>query len=336
MNLLSIETFLTVAQSGSFTGAARRLNKTQSAVSQAIRQLEEELGVVLINRASRQITLTPAGDLLRGKATQLVEDLKAMTAMLREHSQHKISQLRIGMVDSFTTVLVSKLIHSMLSEAQNLALWSDVTPRLGEALLERRVDIIVVNDPFYGEGQLTRHELLREPFVLLLPAEAQWALGKTDLTAMSRIYPMIRFGGVSSAALQIEAQCQRLGIVSLRRVSVDSLDKLVAAVAAGVGWGIGTPMWLMRSPDFKRRIQVLPIPGETLYRHMYMLSRRGEYDDLALRLARRSTVVLRDLLDGELRRLLPALRAQISLPMLAADAVPGQDDLGGSEPNQFA
>ena len=337
MNMHNVETFLAVAESGSFTGAARRLDKTQSAVSQAVRQLEDELGVVLINRSARQITLTPAGDLLRGKATQLVEDMTATAALVREHSLTKMAHLRVGMVDSFTSVLGNALIQRMLNEAQNLTMWSDVTPRLCEALMERRADIIMTNDPFLDQAQISRHALLREPFVLLLPAEAPWAQGKLDLAAMARIYPMIRYGGVSAAATQIESLCHRLGIVSLRRVTVDASSKLVAAVAAGVGWGIGTPMWLMRTPDFKRRIQVLPLPGETCYRHLYLLSRRGEHDELALRLAEISTSLLRDLLDGELRQLLPALHSLMTLPMLAA-AGAGDDlaPLGRPVSNQFA
>jgi DNA-binding transcriptional LysR family regulator len=337
MNMHNIETFLAVADSGSFTAAARRLNKTQSAISQGVRQLEDELGVVLINRTGRQITLTPAGDLLRGKASQLVEDMKAMTSMVRGHSLTKIAQLRIGMVDSFTTVLGAALIHCMLNEAQNVSIWSDVTPRLGEALLGRHADIVMTNDPFLDHGQINRHELLREPFVLLLPAEAAWAQGQPDLAALARIHPMIRYGGVSAAATQIEAQCHRLGIASLRRITVDASSKLVAAVAAGVGWGIGTPMWLMRTPDFKHRVQVLPLPGETCYRHLYQLSRRGEHDELALRLAKISTASLRELVDGELRQLLPTLHSLITLPMLvAADAGNSLESLGRRVSNQFA
>ncbi len=337
MNMRNIETFLSVADSGSFTAAARRLDKTQSAISQGVRQLEDELGVVLINRTGRQITLTPAGDLLRGKANQLVEDMKAMTSMVREHSLTKMAHLRIGMVDSFTTVLGTALIQRMLNEAQNLSMWSDVTPRLGAALLERRADIIIANDPFLDHGQINRHELLREPFVLLLPAEAPWAQDKPDLAALARVYPMIRYGGVSAAATQIEAQCHRLGIALLRRVTVDASSKLIAAVAAGIGWGIGTPMWLMRTPDFKHKVQVLPLPGETCYRHLYLLSRRGEHDELALRLAETSTASLRALVDGELCQLLPSLHSLITLPMVtASDAGDSLEPLGRRVSNQFA
>lgn len=337
MNLHNLEAFLAVAECGSFTSAARRQAKTQSALSQSVRQLEDELGVVLINRTGRQITLTPAGDLLRGKASRVVEDVKSMTSMVREHSLTKVAHLRIGMVDSFTCVLGSALIQRMFSEAQNLTLWSDVTPQLGEALLAGRADIIMANDPFLDHAQLVRHDLLREPFVLLLPASAPWAQGKPDLASIARVYPMIRYGGVSAAATQIEAQCHRLGIMSLRRVTVDASSKLVAAVAAGIGWGISTPTWMMRTPDFMRGVQVLPLPGETQYRHLHLLARRGEQDELALRLAEVSTTQLKALVDGDLRRLMPAMHPLISLPMLAgANLAEGLEPLGRQVSNQFA
>jgi DNA-binding transcriptional LysR family regulator len=141
MNLRNIESFLAVGEAGSFTGAAKRLDKTQSAVSQAVRQLEIELGVTLIDRESRQVTFTPAGELLRSHAAQLVEDMHKMASMVREQSKTRLSQLRIGLVDSFATAVGPALIRSMLSEALNLTLWSEFTPRLGKALLEKSLTI---------------------------------------------------------------------------------------------------------------------------------------------------------------------------------------------------
>ncbi|MBU3738195.1 MAG: LysR family transcriptional regulator [Rhodoferax sp.] len=318
MNLHNIEAFLAVADTGSFTAAARRLEKTQSAISQALRQLEDELGVVLIDRTTRQIALTSAGDLLHGRAARLIDDIKAMTSLLREHTHNKLTHLRVGMVDSFSTALVPEFIRGLQAEAHNLSMWTDVTPRLGEAILERRADIVLVNNAFDDEGQLNSHELMREPFVLLLPAEAVWAQPEPDLKLLARVHPMIRYGGISFTAPQIEAQCQRLGITPLRRVSVDSTDKLVASVAAGIGWSIGTPMWLLRTPEYQRTIKVQPLPGDLFFRRLFLVSRRGELDELALRLARLSSLVLNDLVENELRRILPLVRTHIELPLLSA------------------
>jgi len=72
MDLFQLETFLAVAEERSFSRAAARLHRTQPAVSQVIRKLESDLGELLFERASRDGTLTPAGELLRDYAQRLL------------------------------------------------------------------------------------------------------------------------------------------------------------------------------------------------------------------------------------------------------------------------
>jgi len=317
MNLHNIEAFLAVGESGSFTSAARRLHKTQSAVSQSIRQLEDEVGAVLIDRSVRTFALTPAGELLRSKAANLIDDIRKMTALVREHSKTRVRQLRIGMVDSFGTAVGPALIQCMLEEALNLQLWSDLTPRLGDALLEKRADVVVLNDALEAEPHLTRYELLQEPFVLLLPANMAWDPSAPDLELLARAYPMVRYEAISHLGAQIDSQCRRLHVAPLRRVSVDSTEKLIAAVAAGIGWSIGTPLSLLRAREYSPQIRVVPFPGESFHRRLYMVSRRGEFDELALRLARLAATELEALVSGELRRLLPRIYPHIFVTNVA-------------------
>lgn len=317
MNLHNIEAFLAVGESGSFTSAARRLHKTQSAVSQSIRQLEDEVGAVLIDRSVRTFALTPAGELLRSKAANLIDDIRKMTALVREHGKTRVRQLRIGMVDSFGTAVGPALIQCMLEEALNLQLWSDLTPRLRDALLEKRADVVVLNDALEAEPHLTRYELLQEPFVLLLPANVAWDPSAPDLDLLSRAYPMVRYEAISHLGAQIDSQCRRLHIAPLRRVSVDSTEKLIAAVAAGIGWSIGTPLSLLRAREYSPQIRVVPFPGESFHRRLYMVSRRGEFDELALRLARLAATELEALVSGELRRLLPRIYPHIFVTNVA-------------------
>jgi len=72
MDLFQLETFLAVAEERSFSRAAARLHRTQPAVSQAIAKLEAELGEVLLERSSRDGTLTDAGEVLREYAQKLL------------------------------------------------------------------------------------------------------------------------------------------------------------------------------------------------------------------------------------------------------------------------
>jgi len=314
IDLRSIKVFLAVCESRSFTVAAKRLQKTQSAVSQAVRQLEEDLGVVLVNRTSRSVALTPAGELFRTRAAALLEDATQLTALMREHDRSRLTELRVGMVESFANAVGPLLIRSMLNEAINLSLWSDITPNLEAALSESRYDIVVVNDALDADANLTRFLLLREPYVLLLPRDAHWEGSPDDLVSLARSIPVVRYHPPSFMATRIEARFHRMNVQVSRRVSVDTTDKLLAMVAAGIGWSVSTPLALLRAPGLAGTVRIVPFPGERFDRELFMLSRRGEIDDLTRRLAVTSREVLSTLAAEEIAPLMPALRDDIRVP----------------------
>jgi DNA-binding transcriptional LysR family regulator len=314
IDLRSIEVFLVVSDTGSFTTAAKRLARTQSAISQAIRQLEDQLGVVLINRASRFLSLTPAGELFQRRARQLIEDATALASMVRERGQAKLSELRFGMVDSFAIAVGPELIRSMLGESLNLSLWSDLTPRLRNALVARSVDVVVANDSFDDEKALRCYELLKEPFVLILPKVPAWGSQDLDLAKLAMRHPIIHYHASSFLASQIDGQFRRLNVSVSRRVSVDSTDKLLAMVAAGIGWSSTTVLSLLRSPNHLDAIRVLPFPGEPFHRRLFMLSRRGELDELVKRLAGTARTVLAGPIMADVARLFPDLLNEVSVP----------------------
>src|SRR6201993_3650077 len=86
MELSQLEVFLTVAREGRFSRAAEKLYRTQSAVSQTIRKLEEEIGEPLFDRSSREGVLTDAGNTLREYAEKLLN--------LRNDAQEALVELR--------------------------------------------------------------------------------------------------------------------------------------------------------------------------------------------------------------------------------------------------
>ena len=84
MDLFQLETFLAVAEERSFSRAAVRLHRTQPAVSQVIRKLESDMGEVLFERASRDGTLTAAGELLREYAQKLLALRQEASSAMKE------------------------------------------------------------------------------------------------------------------------------------------------------------------------------------------------------------------------------------------------------------
>lgn len=96
MELNQLETFLAVAEEKSFSRAAARLHRTQPAVSQVIRKLEESVGEVLLDRASRDGSLTAAGELLRDYAQRLLALRREATSALDELKSVERGRLQLA------------------------------------------------------------------------------------------------------------------------------------------------------------------------------------------------------------------------------------------------
>src|ERR1700679_4290014 len=84
MELNQLETFLAVAEERSFSRAAQRLHRTQPAVSQVVRKLESSVGETLFDRAARDGSLTPAGELLREYTLRLLALRREASSAMEE------------------------------------------------------------------------------------------------------------------------------------------------------------------------------------------------------------------------------------------------------------
>jgi DNA-binding transcriptional LysR family regulator len=145
MDLVQLETFLAVAEEGSFSRAARRLRRTQPAISQTIRKLEEEIGEPLLDRGARDGALTDAGALLREYAQRMVNlrgEARAALAELREAAR---GTLAIA-ANEFTSLYLLPVLdeyrrrHPMIRVTVRRALASHIA----EAILQHDVEMGVV------------------------------------------------------------------------------------------------------------------------------------------------------------------------------------------------
>jgi DNA-binding transcriptional LysR family regulator len=113
MQLQDLNAFVVVADERSFSKAARKLHRTQPAVSQAVRRLEDELGDRLFDRTSRNGTLTEAGLLLREHAARLLRAAAEAHTAVRELQQVRRGRVVIGANEA--------AVHSVLPIVQRFA-----------------------------------------------------------------------------------------------------------------------------------------------------------------------------------------------------------------------
>src|SRR3954470_1432893 len=94
--LRQLRTFVAVAEELSFTRAAQRLHLAQQAVSKSVAQLERDLGVELLERTSREVRLTSAGQALLADAADVIGAADAAFARARDHGRGLAGSLNVG------------------------------------------------------------------------------------------------------------------------------------------------------------------------------------------------------------------------------------------------
>lgn len=112
MNLKALKCCVEIARQGSFTKAAHKLHIAQPALSMAVTRLEEELGVMLFNRAGRQITVTPEGQCFLSRVETAMLELDMARQELRDMAQLVSGEIKLGVPPMFGIKYVPELLSS--------------------------------------------------------------------------------------------------------------------------------------------------------------------------------------------------------------------------------
>lgn len=214
LDLDQLQTFCAIADCGSFTEAARRLNKTQSAVSMQIKRLEERLGQSLLTRDGRSVSLTDHGESLYARARRM---LRTNAEIMDLFSDGELSgSIRFGVPDDYAVRLLPVILSSFQRTHPRIVV--DVRCQPSEELVEGmrtgKYDLIVFTQGTSHEyGELFRTErmfwvashggqaLQTDPLPLAAGAHCCWR--DNALEALNRIGRDYRIAYTSSNATAI-------------------------------------------------------------------------------------------------------------------------------------
>jgi DNA-binding transcriptional LysR family regulator len=149
-----LKAFVAIAETGALGRAARVANLTQPSLSRLIQGMELRLGHRLFDRESRGLVLTPAGELLLDHARLLLFEMETARAELDALSGLRRGTVRIGGVASVMRTVVARVLGLLLTQAPQLRVetYEAVDSELREALLQRRVDLVITADMLDDPG----------------------------------------------------------------------------------------------------------------------------------------------------------------------------------------
>lgn len=276
IKLRALRAFIEVVRQGGFSPAARQVFATQSAVSKAVRQLEDELGVVLLDRGVQPARLTDAGEVVYRRALALLAEQDDLRAELDELRGLQRGLLRLGLPPIGSSQLFAPLFARFRSlyPGIEVQLVEHGSKRLEQMLSDGELDLAGLLAPTSAafEWQSVREE----PMCVLAADSVPLAVdGGTVGFAALAAQPFVLFeAGFALNPMLVDA-ARSAGFEPHVVARTSQIDFMVELVAAGLG--VGFLPRLMAEPRRRPGVRVLALAEPALVWHMALAWRRGGY-----------------------------------------------------------
>ena len=206
LNSKQLYYFITIAETGSFTDAAKKLGLSQPPLSKQIMLLEEDLGIKLFERGSRKTELTEAGSFLYSRAKDILNMMEDVTKELMNFPSSAKGTLKLGTISS-SGIILQDFLKTFCSSHPNVKF--EITEGNTYELMEKKrngiIECAIIRTPFHSEGfacEYGKNEPLMAAgipaFFSEIPAEK---IILTDLSGKPLIYYR-RFDAIISTAFQ--------------------------------------------------------------------------------------------------------------------------------------
>jgi DNA-binding transcriptional LysR family regulator len=275
MELRTLRAFVEVVRQGGFSQAAKTVFATQSTISKAVKQLEDEIGVPLLDRVGHRSTLTGAGEIVYRRAVRMLAERDDLVAELDELRGLKRGMLRLGLPPIGSNILFAPLfaIYRGRYPGIDIRLVEHGSERLEQVLLSGEIDLAASLLPVSGDFEW--QHVRTEPLMVLIATDH--ALAKrtsVDLASLQDL-PFLLFERGFALNRIILDGCHRRGFEPVIAARSSQIDFIVELAAAGMGIGF-LPRMIADQRSHSGIRQVLLTEPQTEW-HIAMIWRRGAY-----------------------------------------------------------
>ncbi len=300
----NVKVFLTLVRTRNFTQAAKDLDLSQSSVSRIMNELENQLGVSLIDNSTRPIRLTPEAMHLADYWTKTVNDMDAFIQSLRESNSIK-RPLRLGVGESVGRILSTSIIQKFRHDFSSITVLTSNAPDLLHLLDSDKIDFFLCSNPFFNRNDLYRRTLFREPESIIVPKSLKISESPTWNDLLYCGLPIIHYHSGHSGGPLMQRHFAQLGINFVNRIEIDDSELLLSYVGDGLGWGLTPPTTLLKHRILSTAIKALQPPNPVPTRDIYLICRKGEHEHLAKKLSAVATEVFSEVVVPQLLEKMP-------------------------------
>jgi LysR family cyn operon transcriptional activator len=276
MEIRQINYFIKAAELLHFTEAAAACFVTQSTLSQQIKQLEEELGMLLFDRIGKHVRLTEAGSVFLHHARQIILSVNKSKQAVFELNNLVIGELRIGVTSAFSSVLLPALApFSSKYPGIKIVVEYGTAAELEHKLKQAELDVLLA---FHEQTDSDRTSLEMEHLfssrIMMVVSKRHplAALKKISLANLAKIELCLPSKGFSSRDL-LDELFHKANLSPLIKIELNNIHSLLSLVDEGNWATILNEKALITWEN----LVAVPISGKEYYKQAFILWQKGGY-----------------------------------------------------------
>lgn len=269
LNPDQLQAFADVVELGSFSAAARRLNLTQPAISLQLKQLEQRLGVRLVERVGRRVMPTAAGNALLDHARAIDSAVAAAMEAMAQHATGIVGRVRLGTGATACIHLLPPVLRRLRQAFPSLEIVVNTgnTPDVVRAVEDNMIDVGWVTMPAAGR-MLEVTPVLEDEFVAIAAPEDGRLPAEVTPVALS-LLPLVLYEPGANTRRIVDEWFAAAGLAPKPVMEIGSVEAIKELVGAGLGCSvlprmavardIGEGRLVVRSlvPHLQRRLAIV-------------------------------------------------------------------------------
>jgi LysR family cyn operon transcriptional activator len=280
MELRQLKYFLKAKELLNFTEAANALNISQSTLSQQIKQLEDELQILLFNRIGKRITLTEAGELFSGFALQSISKANEGFELLKDLNNLNTGKIAIGVTYALRDILTQTVIEfaNQYPEIEFKIVFG-TSKELIEKLNHFELDVILTFEEIITENHFKYQALFTSPMTLVTSTESALKNKKfISLKEISTLSLALPSKGYSTTQFITEA-FNKNNLHPKVTIEINDIPTLLELVKSGKWYTILTQATIKN----EKGISCIPIEGKNMTRTAMIISIKEVYEKKAVK-----------------------------------------------------